>query len=119
MERARSQLTIAPAEVVKDEIWVLESEAGGPLGFHRVLPGEPAILDDLWLDPAVIGAGHGRRLWEHALEVARGLGARTMELDAEPFAMGFYERMGAVQVGSTPSNVEPGRVLPRMRIDLR
>jgi hypothetical protein len=41
-----------------------------------------------------------------------------LELDAEPNAMGFYERMGAVRVGVTASTLVPGRELPRMRVPL-
>jgi GNAT superfamily N-acetyltransferase len=29
------------------------------------------VLEDLWLEPEAIGTGHGRRLWEHTVEVAR------------------------------------------------
>ena len=103
-----------PRAIAEHQVWVLEAD-GRVIGFHRVIPGEPAVLEDLWLEPEAIGAGHGRRLWEHAVEVARACGASAMELDAEPNAMGFYERMGAVRVGVTASTVVPGRELPRMR----
>jgi ribosomal protein S18 acetylase RimI-like enzyme len=83
------------------------------------IPGKTAVLEDLWLEPEVIGRGHGRRLWEHAASVARAGGATAMELDAEPNALGFYERMGAVRVGVTPSQTFPGRELPRLRLPLR
>jgi GNAT superfamily N-acetyltransferase len=69
---------------------VIEDDSG-IIGFHRVIPGEPAVLEDLWLESEAIGAGHGRRLWEHAVGVARAGGASAMELDAEPNAMGFYD----------------------------
>jgi hypothetical protein len=41
-----------------------------------------------------------------------------MELDADPNAVGFYERMGAEVVGETPSRIMPDRTLPRMRVTL-
>jgi hypothetical protein len=97
---------------------VLEDPGGRVMGFHRVIPGEPAVLEDLWLEPESIGVGLGRRLWGHAVAVALAFGAAALELDAEPNAVGFYERMGAVTVGSTAS-VLPGRRLPRMRLVLR
>jgi GNAT superfamily N-acetyltransferase len=117
LRRAVAELTITPRAITDHEVWVLEHE-GRIIGFHRVIPGQPAVLEDLWLEPDGIGAGHGRRLWEHAVGVARAGGASVMELDAEPNAMGFYQRMGAVGVGVTASPVVPGRDLPRMRVSL-
>jgi GNAT superfamily N-acetyltransferase len=117
LERVAADLTIPPRAIAEHQVWVLEAD-GRVIGFHRVIPGEPAVLEDLWLEPEAIGAGHGRRLWEHAVGVARVCGASAMELDAEPNAMGFYQRMGAVRVGVTASSVVPGRELPRMRVPL-
>jgi GNAT superfamily N-acetyltransferase len=119
MERAAGELTITSAAISMQEVWVLEDENERVIGFHRVIPGEPAVLEDLWLEPDAIGGGYGRRLWEHAASVARAAGATAMELDADPNALGFYERMGAERVGVTPSQTFPGRELPRMRLPLR
>jgi ADP-ribose pyrophosphatase YjhB (NUDIX family) len=119
MERARVELSLGADAIAEHDVWVLEDAGGGDVvGWHRVIHGEPAILEDLWLDPSAIGSGHGRRLWEHAVSVARAGGASVMELDADPNAVGFYERMGAQVVGETPSRIAPGRTLPRMRIKL-
>lgn len=119
MERAATEMVVTAADVESHEVWVLEDERGEIIGFHRVIAGEPAILEDLWLEPAAIGAGRGRLMWEHAVEVARAAGATALELDADPNAVGFYERMGARVVGETPSAMAPGRTLPRMRVELR
>lgn len=118
MARAVPELTVPPAAMTDHEVWVLENATVGVVGFHRVIPGDPAVLEDLWLEPHAIGRGLGRILWRHAAGVARAGGAKAMEFDAEPYALGFYERMGAVQIGATPSRIIPGRVLPRMRLDL-
>jgi ADP-ribose pyrophosphatase YjhB (NUDIX family)/N-acetylglutamate synthase-like GNAT family acetyltransferase len=112
-------IVISADDIARHEAWVLEDEDGRLIGLHRVVPGEPAILEDLWLEPDAIGSGHGRRLWEHAVAIARSLGAGSIELDADPNAQAFYERMGAVQVGDTASTRVPGRSLPRMRYELR
>ncbi len=118
LARFARDLEIRPADILAGGTWVLERN-GTLLGFCRVLAGDPAVLEDLWLDPPAIGLGRGRRLWEVAVSRARAGGASALELDADPNAVGFYERMGARQVGETPSSVVPGRSLPRMRIDLR
>ncbi len=110
-------LAVTPSAIKTHEVWILE-ENGEILGFHQVKLGDPAWLEDLWLEPEAIGKGYGRQLWQHALSIARESGAWAMEFNAEPFAMGFYERMGAVQVGETPSRFIPGRKLPLMRIPL-
>lgn len=118
MARFAEELVIDAAAIARDEVWVLEDHAGAVIGVHRVVPGEPAILEDLWLVPEAIGSGHGRRLWEHAVAIARSAGAGALELDADPNAVAFYERMGARRIGETPSRSVPGRALPRMRLDL-
>ena len=76
----------------------------------------------LWLEPEVQGRGLGRRLWDHALTSAAALGYRSLMLEADPNAEGFYAAMGATRIGERESplaqKVEPGRALPLMRIEL-
>ena len=119
LERVRDAMTLHPEDVGRHEVWVLESTSGRPIGYHRVIPGDPAELEDLWVEPSSIGSGAGRLLFEHAVEVARRGGASALEIDSDPNAVGFYGRMGAVQIGETPSVLVQGRILPRMRIALR
>jgi ribosomal protein S18 acetylase RimI-like enzyme len=92
-------------------------------GLYR-LAGDPpeGFLTDLWLEPDFQCRGFGRRLWEHALASAAAFGYRSLLLEADPNAEGFYAAMGAVRVGERESplaqKVERGRVLPLMRIEL-
>jgi GNAT superfamily N-acetyltransferase len=74
-------------------------------------------LEDLWVDPAWIGKGVGTRLFGHAAEHARSLGARRLEFEAEPNAAGFYERMGARYVRDSEPTAW-GRAVPVMRLDI-
>ena len=111
-------LQLEPVDVETHEVWVLEVD-GVVGGWHRVrLHDERAELEDLWLEPPLIGTGLGRLLFEHAVDVARSAGARRLEWDAEPYAEGFYRAMGGEEIGRSPSAVEPGRTLPRMRLAL-
>jgi GNAT superfamily N-acetyltransferase len=119
MRRIGDAMTLSPDDVRTDDVWVLEDAAGRVIGFHRVLAGDPAEIEDLWVEPDAMGAGHGRLLFEHAVAIAASNGASAVELDADPNARGFYERMGMVHVGDTPSTLVPGRTLPRMRLDRR
>lgn len=99
-----------------NEVWVVERDAA-VRGFYTLLHrAERAVLDDLWLEPAEIGRGSGRRLFDHACSRALAAGARVLEWDADPHAVGFYERMGANTVGWSESPL--GRRLPLMRLTL-
>ena len=118
LERVRPMLQLSPDDVREHEVWVLEVD-GLVAGWHRVtLHGDRAELEDLWLEPPMIGTGRGRGLFEHAVGVARRAGATALEWDAEPYAEGFYRAMGGEEVGRSPSAAVAGRTLPRMRLEL-
>jgi GNAT superfamily N-acetyltransferase len=111
-------LQLEPEAVQAHEVWVLDVD-GAIGGWHRVtLDGQRAELEDLWLEPPLIGTGLGRLLFEHAVDVATSAGATRLEWDAEPYAEGFYRAMGGVEIGRSQSAAEPGRTLPRMRMAL-
>ena len=78
--------------------------------------GDAAWLADLWVEPEWIGRGVGARLFRHAAAHARAAGANGMEWEAEPSALGFYEKMGGRRVRESRS--EWGRMLFVMRVDL-
>ena len=105
------------AEVVAaNEVWVGERD-GYVRGFYTLLHrADRTVLDDLWLEPAEIGRGCGRALFEHARGRAVAAGARVLEWEAEPHAVGFYERMGGATVRWANSPL--GRPLPVMRLML-
>jgi len=74
-------------------------------------------LDDLWVVPEAMLVGIGTRLFQHAAALGRGRGATRMEWEAEPNALGFYEKMGAGHVRDNAPN-EWGRVIAVMAVDL-
>jgi len=114
----RPLLRLEPEDVERDAVRLLEID-GVVAGWHRVsLQDRHAELEDLWLEPRFIGIGHGRVLFEDAVRVARDAGATALEWDAEPFAVGFYAAMGGALIGEVPSAAQPGRTLPRMRLEL-
>ena len=125
---AETMTIFAPALVVTPESiernWILVACAerdGAFLGFaHVERRDDPPIawLEDLFVDPDAQGRGVGTLLWEDVVARARALGATELRFDADPHATGFYERLGAVVVGSTPSALIPGRTIPRMRYDV-
>jgi N-acetylglutamate synthase-like GNAT family acetyltransferase len=119
MEACRDDLTITPAEISDQPMYVLE-KCHLLIGFYglRRLDAEEALLHSLFVEPSAIGYGYGKRLWLHAVETARRLGFHSLALHSEPHAEGFYQAMGTVRVGDVLSTVAPGRLLPLMRFNL-
>ena len=112
----RDELTFGPGDVAARNFVVAVLD-GVVAGFYS-LDGDPphGELGNLWLRPDLIGTGLGRVLWEHAMSGAAAAGFEHLDVDAEPFAEGFYLRMGAERIGETPSGSIPGRVLPLLRV---
>jgi GNAT superfamily N-acetyltransferase len=118
LEAVRPLLQLDTRDVEISEVWVLDIDER-TAGWHRVtFHGVRAELEDLWLEPAYIGSGLGRVLFEHAVTIARSHGATRLEWDAEPYAEGFYRAMGGEEIGRSPSAAVEGRTLPRMRLYL-
>lgn len=116
MAAVRDDLTLSPDYLDRTQAFVLE-QGGRILGYYglRDHPDE-AELADLFLDPAAIGRGYGRRLWQHAVATARSRGHRHMRFESDPHAEGFYLAMGARRYGERESALIPGRKLPLMRV---
>lgn len=110
------ELTFSPDDVASRHVVVAELD-GAVIGFYS-LDGEPPLgaLEDMWLRPDRIGTGLGRVLWDHAMTAAAAAGFEHLDIDAEPFAEGFYLKMGAARIGVTPSGSIPGRMLPLLRV---
>jgi GNAT superfamily N-acetyltransferase len=116
VRRFAAGLGLTPEVVEANDVQVGERD-GEPRGFYTLLPRGPlVVLDDLWLEPAEIGRGSGRLLFEHAAARAAGGGAAVLEWEAEPYAVGFYTRMGGHTVRWTDSVL--GRRLPVMQLRL-
>jgi GNAT superfamily N-acetyltransferase len=96
--------------------FVAESR-GRAIGWSSLVQrGDVGWLEDLWIEPEWIGKGVGSRLFRHTAAHARELGATRLEWEAEPNALGFYEKMGATHVRDIVS--EWGRTLSVMGVDL-
>lgn len=119
MEIWLPQLTFDAAYFEANESWAAEMD-GRPVGFYTLLEKEGAAwLENLWVMPEYIGMGVGRTLFLHAVDLARRRGYRTLQLEADPNAAGFYEKMGMHRTGERYSEVDgQPRVLPVMEMEL-
>ena len=78
-----------------------------------------AWIENLWVLPEYIGQGIGKELFLDAASRAREMGYKTLQLEADPNAAGFYGKMGMRKIGERRSEVDgQPRFLPIMEIEL-
>jgi N-acetylglutamate synthase-like GNAT family acetyltransferase len=121
IEEWRDIMKVAPELIRNHPVYVLEN-TGRVCGYYSLEhpDGDQIMLENLFIDPDFIGSGAGRALLHHALALAASLGYRSVCLESDPHAEGFYLKMGAIRIGERPAPIpgEPQRVLPKMRINL-
>jgi ribosomal protein S18 acetylase RimI-like enzyme len=119
MEIWKPQLTFNSEYFEANEGWVAETN-GIPIAFYTLQEkAGNAWIENLWVSPEFIGQGIGERLFLHAVESARQHGYKTLQLEADLNAVGFYKRMGMRQIGEQRSEVEnEPRILPIMEMKL-
>lgn len=113
-----SDLTVSSDFIRDNQVYVAERE-GEIRGFYALCVSDnKAELEHMWVTPSAIGTGVGKELFLDAMDRAATLEVREIEISADPNAAGFYERMGASQIGETESNIDGQvRKLPRLRIE--
>ena len=120
----RPALTLSPDYVANSPVFILEEARGdaparvaGFYGFDQRLPESELVF--LYVEPAAIGRGYGKRLWRHAVAQAQSRGVRSFTIAADPNSEPFYRAMVAVRIGEIPSEVDPRRLLPLLRYEVR
>jgi GNAT superfamily N-acetyltransferase len=109
IESWRDILTMRPEFIAANVAYSAIAE-GRAVGFYLLTTESDGLhLDHLWIAPNAMGRGIGRALFDHAVTQARRLGHRTLQIEADPNAEGFYERMGARRVGEAVTEIEGQR----------
>jgi N-acetylglutamate synthase-like GNAT family acetyltransferase len=87
------------------------------VGFAVLLDrdGEACELDGLFVEPARMRAGVGRRLVDDAKQIARERGATRIDVVANPQAVAFYEAVGFIAVGEAQTRFGPA---PQMSLSI-
>lgn len=119
MESCRAEISVSPEEI--EQLTVVVAQIGPEIpGFYSLEPDNTGggELHKLFVRSDFIGHGIGRRLFEDVCQHASSAGYHSIFLDSDPYAVGFYERMGCLIVGEAPSGSIPDRTLPRMRHSL-
>jgi len=114
-------LRITPEYVERQLVYVAALDAE-PVGFYVLEPRDDRwSLEHFWVEPRWHGRGVGRLMFTHAVDNIRAIRPGIMVIEADPYAAGFYSRMGARRSGTVPAPVEgdPGRTLPVFEVDVQ
>jgi ribosomal protein S18 acetylase RimI-like enzyme len=119
MDMWKPQLTFSPHYFEEYESWVAVEDAR-PIGFYTLEErNSNAWLENLWVLPEYIGKGVGKALFMHAVERSRQRGYTLFQLEADPNAIGFYERMGMYKIRERQYEIDgQPRILPTMELPL-
>lgn len=118
LARWANDLRTPPQTIADWPTFVAESE-GTVVGFAQLCPiSEPWELVSLFVHPARLGQGIGRRLLEKAIASAASAGQGRLHIDADPNALSFYLACGAKHVASVaaPTSADSGRVRPQLAL---
>jgi len=119
MEIWTPQLTFTSEYFENNESWVAV-DGDQQIGFYTLQDSDGfAWLENLWVLPAYMGKGIGKQLFLHAVELGRQRGYKTLQLEADPNALDFYERMGMLKIGEHQYELDgQPRILPILEMIL-
>jgi GNAT superfamily N-acetyltransferase len=108
IEMWHNQLTITAPFILQNEVFeAVDDDGDAVLGFYALGGnGERLTLEHLWVQPRSLSAGVGRQLFTHAVARAADLGAHVIEIESDPNAEGFYQKMGAETIGEVTYELE-------------
>jgi predicted N-acetyltransferase YhbS len=115
MARLAPVLQINLALIAAGLVFVAEDVNGtviGVVAFRPLGPSGLFLLEGIFVEPAFMRRGVGRRLIETAAGYARKLGGCAIVIYANPTSAGFYARLGAIRIGTSPFVFSPDLLLP-------
>ena len=119
IESWREDLTVTPKMIETCVIYQFKVN-NAAVGFYVLNTQKEELikLEMLFVLPAFIGKGIGKKLLEHAFKKAKTSNCKTIELVADPNAIPFYISQGFLEKDKIGSAVL-GRFLSLMQKDLR
>lgn len=121
MSACAQELTVTPQRLAEGEYWVADND-GTICGCACLTADQDNKVGEVhafFIDPGFQRRGVGRQLWEKIAARARDQDLARLHLDADPFAVPFYEAMGFTVVSQAPSGSIEGRMLPKMKALLK
>jgi ribosomal protein S18 acetylase RimI-like enzyme len=114
MNSFKSIYKVTEGFINENPTYVIE-EQENILGFYGITCGKEGVeLEYLYIDPEFIGKGYGKLLWNHIVKYCKVNRVDRIVLVTSPQAVGFYTKLGAVQIGEVESLVRKGRMVPKL-----
>lgn len=109
------ELTIRPEDFDRQYFFKIldQNKILGYYSFWADRP-EEVHLENLFVLPEYTGQGIGKSLLEDFIHRVQLRGYRSVTLESDPHAVGFYKRAGFREIGRKPSSI-PNRFLPVMQ----
>jgi len=110
---ARFDLTfnITPSFILENPVYAAW-DGHAPLAFWGLKQDENDWeLEYFYVAEHTLGKGYGQQMWRHMTDWCRSHAVASFHFVTSPQAIGFYEKMGAVQDGATHSSLD-GRPIP-------
>jgi len=119
MELWIPQLTFTPDYFEVNESWVVELD-DVLIAFATFQERSGNFwIENMWVLPEYMSKGVGKKLFALSVDLARQRGCNSLQLEADPNAVGFYEKMGLRIIGERQYDLDGHpRILPLMETDL-
>lgn len=113
----KNELTITPEYIEKNRVFAAE-QGGEIIGYFSVVEvkqgfysGKVFVRQGFWLEhifvrPSQMRKGVGRELMRFCRQYCLNEGIARLYIFSDPHARGFYEKLGAVYLGESPSSIE-------------
>ena len=128
-ERWKEELTITEDYIRKNLVYVAVYK-DEIIGFYSIVEnlqdfwtGKVFVSKGFWLEhifikPEYHGLRVGRQLMEHTMQIALTKEIETLWIFVDPYAKGFYDKIGAKFVRESPSSIE-GRMIPVYELSIK
>jgi len=121
MDACQRELCYTPIQIDdNNDIYTVAIKEDDIVGFYKLenIHHPRIVLDDLFVEPSLMGLGIGKMLFEDAKQTAINHHGLYLDVQSDPNAKDFYENMGMSVTGQQQSDVIKGRFLPTLTMSL-
>ena len=117
METFDSKFNVTEQFIANNPTYVLREDSALVAFWGLRRDFEAWELEYFYVAKQKFGKGYGKRMWNNMIGWCKAHKIRKIHFVTSPQAVGFYEKMGAIQDGVSQSMID-GRDIPRFIYDL-